>query len=46
MTERKVKARLQVRQARPSDARSIAALAKRVYGEFEPYCAKESHVRS
>ena len=41
MTERKAKARLEIRQAKPADARSIAALAKRVYGEFEPYTLGE-----
>jgi predicted amidohydrolase/ribosomal protein S18 acetylase RimI-like enzyme len=41
MTERKAKARLEIRQAKPADARSIAALAKRVYGDFEPYTLGE-----
>ena len=41
MTDRVGKARLEVRQAEPADARSIAALAKRVYGEFEPYTLGE-----
>jgi predicted amidohydrolase/ribosomal protein S18 acetylase RimI-like enzyme len=41
MTERETKARLEIRQAKPADARSIAALAKRVYGEFEPYTLGE-----
>ena len=41
MAERKAKARLEIRQARPNDARAIAALARRVYGEFEPYTLGE-----
>ena len=41
MTDRVGKARLEIRQAEPADARSIAALAKRVYGEFEPYTLGE-----
>jgi predicted amidohydrolase/ribosomal protein S18 acetylase RimI-like enzyme len=41
MTERKAGARLEIRQAKPADARAIAALAKRVYGDFEPYTLGE-----
>ena len=41
MADRKAKRRLEIRQAKPGDARSIASLAKRVYGEFEPYTLGE-----
>ena len=41
MAANKAKARLEVRQAKPGDARAIASLAKRVYGDFEPYTLSE-----
>ena len=40
-TEARAKARLEVRQARPEDARAISALVRRVYDELPAYRMSE-----